>query len=133
MGSRSRPLIFGAISALVVAIFGTAGNFVYHYFTTDTPGLTYSVSLGPSLPTAEGFKEICLVNARNPGRKEASDLVVEIDLKQGKIEQGSWRASEGVTAQKNLSNNSYKVQIPLLNPGEHVSLGNLCTSVSVPV
>jgi hypothetical protein len=127
-GSRLRPLILGGISALVVAIFGTAGNFVYHYFTTATPGLTYTVSLGPSLPTADGFKQICLVNARNAGSKEVSDLVVEIDLKQGKIEQGSWRASEGVTAQEKLSNNIYKIQIPLLNPGEHVSLATMMSS-----
>src|ERR1700692_3997283 len=104
-GSSWRPILFGGIGALLAAFFTFVGNLAYHYLTTSAPGLAYSVSQGPSLPTSEGFKEICVVNARNAGGKEVSDLVVEIDLKQGKIEQGSWRASEDVTAQEHLSNN----------------------------
>lgn len=123
-----RPLLFGAIGALLAAAFTTAGNFIYHYLTTPAPGLAYSISEGPGLPTPGGLKQICVVNARNAGSKEVSDLVVEINLKDGKIEQGSWRASEGVTGQDELSNNSYQVRIPLLNPGEHVSLATIMTA-----
>jgi hypothetical protein len=126
-GKDYRPLWFGAIGALLAAAFTFAGNLGLHYFTTKSAALSYSVTQGPSLPTPDGFKEIFVVNARNTGRAEVTNLAVLINANHGKLEQGSWRSSEGVTGQDTLNNNTYQVMAPLLNPGEHVSLATIIT------
>ena len=128
-GKDYRPLWFGAIGALLAALFGFAGNLVLHYITANSPALSYSVTEGPSLPTSDGFKQICVVEAQNSGRAELTNLVVRITVDRGKLEQGSWRASDGVTGQDTLANNTYQVSVPLLNPGEHVSLATIMTLV----
>jgi hypothetical protein len=116
------------VGALLTAMFAIGGNLISHYLTTPKSAvLLYALSQGPSLPTSGGSKEIYLVNVRNAGGKELSDVVAEVDLKRGTIEQGAWRASEGVTALDNRSSTSYQVRVPLLNPGEHVSIATMMT------
>lgn len=127
MPSVNRWALLVAIAgALSAAIFTTVSGLISHYLTTPKgPALLYAVTQGPSLPTSGGSKEICVVSVRNAGGKELSDLVAEIELKRGTIEQGSWRASEGVTGVDDRSNTSYQVRVPLLNPGEHLSISTM--------
>jgi hypothetical protein len=126
-----RPLLFGAVGALLTAVFGFMGNLVLHYLTTNTSAsLSYSVLEGPRMPTIDGFKEIYVVKARNSGRVELTNLTVRIGADRGKLEQASWRASPGVTGQEKLTDSAYQVLVPLLNPGEDVSLA---TFMTVPI
>jgi hypothetical protein len=126
--ATSRALLIAVVGGLFTATFATGGTLISHYLTAPKgPALLYAVSQGPRLPTSEGSKEIYLVNVRNAGEKELSELVAEIELKRGTIDQGSWRASEGVTVVDNRSSTSYQVRVPLLNPGEHVSIATMMT------
>jgi hypothetical protein len=116
------------IAALITGLFTIAAGVGTYWFTKKEPALTYSVVGGPVLPGAGIAKQIYVIDVRNTGKKEVANVLAEVKLSVGKIEESASETSPGLRLREERKDTSFSVSADVLNPGEYVKLSLLLSS-----
>jgi hypothetical protein len=123
------------VSAVITGIFTVLAGVVVYFCTTNEPELSYSVVGGPALSNALGAKRIFVVEVRNAGKKEVSQTLTQVILKNGELSEAASEATAGVKLTEEKGPHLIDIRADLLNPGDVVKvsfLASLTTSGAEP-
>lgn len=113
------------VTAVLTGIFTVAAGVATYWLTTKEPELSYSVAGGPALAASTGSKRIFVVELRNSGRKEVSQAMVHLSVKQGELTETASEASAGVKLTEERTSRQVEIRADLLNPGDIVKVSTL--------
>lgn len=112
------------VTAVLTGIFTVAAGVATYWLTTKEPE-PYSVAGGPALAASTGSKRIFVVELRNSGRKEVSQAMVHLSVKQGELTETASEASAGVKLTEERTSRQVEIRADLLNPGDIVKVSTL--------
>lgn len=116
------------IAAIITGIFTIVAGFVTNLVTQKEPALTYSISESPILPGPGITKQIYVILVTNTGKKDVSETLTLVELKEGEIKETASEASPGMKLLEEKGSQIFKVTADTMNPGEYVKLSLLLSS-----
>ena len=116
------------VASVITGFFTIAAGVVTYWVTQREPAITYSVSESPVLSGSETAKQILVVDVRNTGKKEVTDLLVQVLLSEGAIDDGAVEASPGLDVEEERGPGLFSIQAETVNPGEFTKLSLLIAS-----
>ena len=116
------------ITAIITGVITVGAGIFIDQIQAREPLLTYSVEGG--IPFEGPLENIAIYNVKieNDGKKVVEDVVCQLSFTEATIQQGRVILEPSITKNENISGNSYRLELPNLNPGESAALSVLVSS-----
>lgn len=116
------------LTAIITGVITFGAGMLINAFQTREPHLTYSVE--DTLPFEGPLEYIAIYNIEmeNDGRKIVEDVVLQLSFSTGTIQQSRVILEPSIIKNEEILNNSYRLELPNLNPGEGVTLSVLVSN-----
>lgn len=118
------------VTAILTGVFTVIAGVATYWFTNKEPELSYSVAGGPALSSDSGAKRIFVVEVRNAGKKEVVQTLIQIDLKDGDLNEAASEASPGVKVVEEKTPHRINISADVLNQGDVVKVSFLASLIS---